>query len=349
MDKRNGAETFRRGIITNNPLIFQIIGVCPVVAIASSVASAAAVALITAVELLVIECLACLVFKKVTAYIRVLLYAVLGFAINLPFFMLIGKLSPEISENLGIFLPLLAVSSVIAVKCETFAVKNTLKDTFVDAVATSLGYALIVMLVGTAREIFGSGTFLGKSVGLPYTAEAFLMPFGGFLVLGFIAALVKGIFSKKYAQEISSSSLDTTQIRMLHIEHLRQLIDENDDDDIFFSDSFTVQEKSRSVFKKGKRSAVPEETIEIPKITETEEATDSDKEQTVGYQPFADLLATLDTSTPNVEPIIPEEPEPDPLELKEEWDVYLDPEEKSDSSQENASDGETEENGGDAQ
>ena len=57
-------ETFRKGIVTNNALLFQIMGVCPVVAIALSVRTAAVVAVINALELVIIELLTCLFFKK---------------------------------------------------------------------------------------------------------------------------------------------------------------------------------------------------------------------------------------------------------------------------------------------
>lgn len=320
-DKSGG--TFRRGIVTNNPLLFQIIGVCPVVAIALSVRTAIVVAMINALELLIIETLACLLFKKLKRYIRVLIYAILGFLINMPLFVLLGRFEPEMSESIGIFLPLLAVNSVIAVKCETYAVKNTLKNTFADAVATALGYGIVTVLVGSLREVLGSGTFYGKSIGLPYTAEAFLMPFGGFLLLGFIAAAVKGLNSKKHADEINSAMLDTSQIRMLHIKHLKQLIDESDDDDIFFDETVVADiGEKKKLFRRSPKPTVTEQTIEVPPIDLTGEDTASQaqtEEKPVGYQPFADLLKTLENHEPQTVEVA--EPEPDPLELNEEWEV----------------------------
>jgi electron transport complex protein RnfE len=319
---------FRYGVITRNPLLFQIVGVCPVVAIAVSFQSAMAIAVITALELIVTEALASLVFKKMKRYIRILLYAIIGFAVNFPMYYLISIVQPELSESIGIFLPLLAVSSVIAVRCETFAVKNPVKATLLDAIANALGYGFVVLVIGSVREVLGSGTFMGKEIGLPYTAEAFLMPFGGFLVLGFVAAAIKGLFSKKYAQEIDASSLDTSQIRMLHIKHLKELIDnsEEETDDVFISVSDLPPEKGSGLFRRKKAPvvSVPQETIRVPEIQdETEETkqTANDRPATVGYQPFADLLATLDSEETEVEEIVVEEPEPDPLQLKEEWDV----------------------------
>ena len=341
MDNRTRGETFRRGVVTNNPLLFQLIGVCPVVAIALSVRTAAVVAAINAVELILIEALACLFFKKLKRYIRVLIYAVLGFAVNMPQFILLGRFDPEMSESIGIFLPLLAVNSVIAVKCETYAVKNTLKDTFSDSVATAFGYGIVTLAVGSLREILGSGTFLGKDIGLPYTAEAFLMPFGGFLMLGFIAAVVKGMTAKKHSDEVNSSMLDTSQIRMLHIKHLKQLIDESEEDDIFFDDSVLNDlEPKKSRFKRKEKTAAPGHTIIVPDLTrEAGEKTApeqpaqeiKEEEKHTGYQPFADLLKTLETHEPEkVEAVVPE---PDPLELNEEWE--LQPEETEPAASDN--------------
>lgn len=322
MADRTSGETFRRGVITNNPLLFQLIGVCPVAAIALSVRTAAVVALISAVELVLIELLTCLLFKRIKRYLRVLVYAILGFAVNLPVFIFMGRFEPEITESIGIFLPLLAVNSVIAVKCETFAVNNNLKDTFADSIATAVGYGIVTLAVGALREVFGSGTFLGKEIGLPYTAEAFLMPFGGFLMLGFIAAVVKGLTAKRYSDEVNSAMFDTSQIRMLHIKHLKQLIDESDDDDIFFDDSVLDDlEPKKSLFKRNQKTAVPDRTIVVPELPEdvAEKQPEPEEEKPSGYQPFADLLKTLETHEPEI--VEATEPEPDPLELKEDWEV----------------------------
>lgn len=321
MDNRTLKETFRRGVVTNNPLLFQIIGVCPVVAIALSVRTAAIVAVINAVELILIELLACLLFKRLKRYIRVLIYAILGFAVNMPLFILIGRYEPEMSESIGIFLPLLAVNSVIAVKCETFAVKNTVKDTFSDSLATALGYGIVTLAVGSLREILGSGTFYGKEIGLPYTAEAFLMPFGGFLMLGFIAAIVKGLSAKKYGAEVNSAMLDTSQIRMLHIKHLKQLIDESDDDDIFFDETVLNDlEPKKSRLRRNKNTTATEQTITVPDLSEhMDEPVKTEEEKVTGYQPFADLLMTLESHESETVEATP--PDPDPLELNEEWEV----------------------------
>lgn len=293
---------FRKGIITNNPLLFEMIGVCPVVAIATSIKAAAVVALITALELIIIEAAACACLKNVKRYLRVLIYAVLGFLINFPLFYLMSRIMPEISDDIGIFLPLLSVSSVIALHCETFAVKNNQKDTFFDSLATSIGYAAVVLLVGAVREFSGSGTLFGFDIGLPYKSEAMLMPFGGFLALGFIAAFIKGIVGKNYNDEINSCGLDTSQIRALHISRLRQLIDENDDEDepaAVTAQSFSVREKKNR--EKTVKKQKPERKVKKPKIISAQEkdaAVETKEEikqpKATGYQPYADILASLD-------------------------------------------------------
>ena len=350
MNNSTFGETFRRGIITNNPLLFQIMGVCPVVAIALSVKTAAVVAFVNAVELIIIELLSCLFFKKIKRHFRVLIYAVLGFAINLPLFILIGRHQPEISDSIGIFLPLLAVNSIIAVKCETFAVKNTPRDTFVDSIATAFGYGIVTLAAGAAREVLGSGTLLVMDIGLPYSAEAFLAPFGGFLVLGFFAALIKGFTAKKHEEEVNASMLDTSQIRMLHIKHLKQLIDESEDDDIFFDDSVLSDlEPKQSVFRRKQKTVAPEQTIVIPDDIQSSSVPEQEEERKpVGYQPFADLLKTLENHEPELV-VEATEPEPDPLELNEEWEVQ--DEELIETAEEAAEENETDEtqDGGDGQ
>jgi hypothetical protein len=201
-------------------------------------------------------------------------------------------------------------------------------------------------MLGAAREILGSGTIMGRQIGLPYTAEAFLTPFGGFIVLGFFAAVIKGLSAKKHAEEVNASMLDTSQIRVLHIKHLKQLIDESEDDDIFFDDSVLSDlEPKKPLFRKKQPAVAPEQTIVIPNEIQSSSEPEPEQESHVGYQPFADLLMTLEKHEP--ETVEATEPEPDPLELNEEWEAR--DEELLESVEETEKASDEQQDGGDGQ
>ena len=213
-----------RGIGSKNPVLFEAIGMAPVVAMAVSLKSAIILAVVSCAELIGIELFACLALKKLKSYFRVPLYAVLGVLINIPVFMLFEKFAPNETQNAGIFLPLLAVNSLIVLHCERFAVKNTLSATAADAVSAGAGYALVCLLVGVLREIFGSGTLYSFDLGLPVQLPGFLDPFGGLVLLGFLSAGVQALVRRQNPEAQPGRAFDTREIAESHVDSLRSLL-----------------------------------------------------------------------------------------------------------------------------
>lgn len=223
--EKNLRSGVRDSALVKNPVLFEAIGLAPVVAMAVSLKSAIMLAAVSCAELVVIELFACLALKKVKSYFRVAIYAVLGVLVNIPFFMFFERFTPNEAISAGIFLPLLAVNSLVALHCERFAVKNTFKNTFVDALAASAGYAFVALVVGCLREILGSGTIYSVDLHLPVQLKGFLMPFGGFLLLGFFAAALKAVLLKKHPDAHLERAFSMKEISQSHIGSLKSLID----------------------------------------------------------------------------------------------------------------------------
>lgn len=224
-EKREIAASIRNSAVIKNPVLFEAIGIAPVVAMATSLKSSIMLAAVSVVELIIIESFACLLLKKLKSCFRVLIYAVLGVLINIPFFMLFEHFAPNETANVSIFLPVIAVNSLIALHCERVAVRNSFKATFLDAVSAGIGYMFVIFTVGIVREILGSGTLYGFSLSLPVKFSGLTLPFGGFLVLGFLAALFKGIIAKKYPNERPEAAFNLSEISDSHIDKLKNLID----------------------------------------------------------------------------------------------------------------------------
>lgn len=227
----DGQKSLRDGIrdsaLIKNPVLFEAIGVAPVAAMAVSVKSAIMLAAFSCMELVVIELFACLALKKVKSYFRMPIYAVLGMGINVLLFLFFSYITPNETLSAGIFLPLLAVNSLIALHCERFAVKNTFKRTFVDAVSAAVGYAFVVLVVGLLREILGSGTVYSVSLHLPIQLKAFLMPFGGLILLAFFAAAAKLWMRKRYPDAHPEQAFRMQEIEQSHIGKFKSLLDED--------------------------------------------------------------------------------------------------------------------------
>lgn len=226
-DKQNKfLKTVRNSAVIRNPVLFEAVGIAPVVAIAVSLKSSIIVSVVSAVELIIIEMFACLLLKRLKKSIRMPIYAILGMSINIPMYMLCKFIIPNETASAGIFLPLIAVNSLIALHCERFAVKHKAGETFTDAVSAGASYAFVILIIGTVREVLGNGTFYGIKLKLPVELSGLLMPFGGFLLLGFMAAVLKSIINKKYPGAKPEASFDLSEISQSHIVGLRNMIDD---------------------------------------------------------------------------------------------------------------------------
>ncbi len=217
----------RTSAVIRNPLLLEAVGLCPVVAIASTLKSAVFLALVTALELIVCEVIASKFLKNVKRYLRVPVYFLIGTVIVYPIMYLVKRFVPSLSLEFGVFLPLMAVNSLLALHCERVAVKRTVKDSFLDAVSVAVSYGAVTVFAGFFREILGNGTLGGADLHLPVTFSLMLTPFGGLLVLGFCAALLKAYIYKKYPQSSPDRAFNTSEVRRSLHGSLRELM--NDD------------------------------------------------------------------------------------------------------------------------
>lgn len=266
---RKIAEGIRNSALIQNPVLFEAIGIAPIAAIAVSLKTAIILAVASCLELVIIELFTCLALKKVKSYFRMPVYAALGMLINLPVFMFFAKFTPNETLNVGIFLPLLAVNSLIALHCERFAVKNKMKDTFVDAISAAAGYAFVLLLVGTAREILGSGTIYSVDLHLPVQLTGLLAPFGGLLLVGFLAAAVKALIAKRYPEEDPEKAFSLQEISESHVGSFRTLAqsDFNPYDDTEDEDAPRVkrEKKEKPVKEKHGKKKTKQEKIKKEK------------------------------------------------------------------------------------
>lgn len=226
-ERMKNLRMIRTSAVIRNPLLLEAVGLCPVVAIASTLKSAVFLAVITAFELIVCEVLASRFLKNVKRYVRVPVYFLTGTVIVYPIMYLVTRFVPSISLEFGVFLPLMAVNSLLALHCERVAVKRSVKDSFLDAVSVSVSYGAVTVVSGFLREILGNGTVSGTAVNLPVKFSVMLTPFGGLLILGFCAALLKFYIYRKYPQSSPDRAFNTSEVRSSLKGSLRELM--NDD------------------------------------------------------------------------------------------------------------------------
>lgn len=199
-------EVFTKGAIIYNPVLIQLVGLCPVVAASTTLARAAVLSGILCVVLVITCVVASLFLKNISRWLRVPLYLIIGIAIICPVMWYIEtKTLINISLGMEIFLPLVAVNSMTAVHCEQFSVKNSVKLSFYDAAAAGIGASLIFIITGAIRELLGSSTIGGLPVNLPITFKGMALPFGCFVLLGFMAAALKAVLGKFFPEYVEDT------------------------------------------------------------------------------------------------------------------------------------------------
>ncbi len=186
-------KQLRGGIIDNNPVLIQLLGMCPTLATTTSVKNAVGMGLAATAVLICSNILISLLRKFIPQQVRIAAYIVIisGFVTAVE--LLIKAFFYDLYGALGLFIPLIVVNCIILARAEAFASKNPVLPSAVDGLSMGLGFTFALVLISTVREILGNGTFLGlKLFGDGFSpAIIFILPSGAFLTLGFIVALVQ--------------------------------------------------------------------------------------------------------------------------------------------------------------
>ena len=184
----NLIEKFKKTFITENPVTGLLLGMCPTLAVTSSAKNGLGMGLATTFVLtgsnLVISMLKNVIPSRVRipAFIVVIatFVTIVDMGLQATFF--------ELHKTLGLFIPLIVVNCIILGRAEAFASKNGIWDSLIDGFANGLGFTFTLFILGSIREIFGSGAVLGfKFWPEEYrTILLFVLAPGAFLTLGFM-------------------------------------------------------------------------------------------------------------------------------------------------------------------
>lgn len=195
-------DVFIKGAVIYNPVLIQLVGLCPVVAASTTLARAAMLSAVLCIELIVTCVIASAFLKKIPRWVRVPLYLIIGAAIICPLLWYVETQTLlNLSLGMKIFVPLIAVNSMTAVHCEQFSVKNSVKLSLYDAAAAGIGASFIFIIVGAVRELLGYSTIGGMAVNLPITFKGMALPFGCLILLGFLAAGLKAFVARVYPED----------------------------------------------------------------------------------------------------------------------------------------------------
>ena len=196
----NVKEQLKEGLVTKNPVLVQLLGMCSTLAITTSLFNGIGMGVCVTVILICCNVVISLLRRIIPQKIRIAAYVVIiaGFVTIVD--LCVQAFLPALSESLGVFIPLIVVNCIILGRAEAFASRNTIGASALDGIFQGLGYTLVLIAMCIIRELLGAGTFgaglLNGGEGIrifpaEYGAMLMIMPFGGFITLGFLIALMQ--------------------------------------------------------------------------------------------------------------------------------------------------------------
>jgi Na+-translocating ferredoxin:NAD+ oxidoreductase subunit E len=194
-DGPTSGERFLRGLIPENPVYRQLLGMCPTLAVTGGMQTAMTMAGAVAFVLICANVLTSLIRNLLQPHLRILVFTLTIATFVTIADKLLAYAMYDMSLELGPYIPLIIVNCVIICRCEVCASKQSVVVAASDAVGQSIGFALALASVASIREILGAGEFFGVRV-MPQAWPEWgimVMPPGAFLTLGLLLGLANWI------------------------------------------------------------------------------------------------------------------------------------------------------------
>lgn len=197
------ATLLRNGLDAQNPALVQLLGLCPLLAVSTSAGSALGLGIATLAVLVASSLLASLLGRWLLPEIRLAVFVLTIAGLVTAVELALAAWWPGLHDTLGIFLPLIVTNCLVLARAESFASRQPLRPAIVDALGMGLGFGLVLLALGAARELLGHGT-IGAGLGLLLGDAAAsgglrllpdsmglliaLLPSGAFILLGLMLA-----------------------------------------------------------------------------------------------------------------------------------------------------------------
>lgn len=199
-------KEFTKGLIKENPTLVGLLGMCPTLAVTTTASNGLGMGLATTFVLIGSNIVISLLKNVIPKSVKLPCYIVIiaGFVTLIE--MLMKGYIPALYKSLGTFLSLITVNCIILGRAEVFASKNKVVPSIMDALGMGLGFTLALTLMASVREIFGAGSLFGREIPYIQNMTVFILPAGGFFVLGCIIAFINKLSNKKPPENIGCNN-----------------------------------------------------------------------------------------------------------------------------------------------
>ncbi|MDO9322558.1 MAG: electron transport complex subunit E [Pseudomonas sp.] len=196
-------EIATNGLWQNNPGLVQLLGLCPLLGVSNSMVNALGMGIATALVLAFSNAAVALIRNQVSDAVRLPVFVMIIAALTTCIELLMQAFTYQLYQILGIFIPLITTNCIILGRAEAFAAKNSVAKASFDGLMMGAGFGLVLLALGTLRELLGTGMLLSNMQLLfgPMAANwqitllpnypGFLLailPPGAFLLLGLLIA-----------------------------------------------------------------------------------------------------------------------------------------------------------------
>lgn len=186
------------GFLKENPTFVLVLGTCPALAVTTSAVNGLGMGAATTFVLIFSNLMIAALKNFIPDKVRIPAFIVVIATFVTIVDLVMQAYVPDLYKALGVFIPLIVVNCIILGRAEAFAQKNAVFPAILDGIGMGIGFTLAITLMGSIREILGSGSIFGVKF-LAENAKTvliFIMPPGAFITYGYLIAIVNRIKAK---------------------------------------------------------------------------------------------------------------------------------------------------------
>lgn len=205
-------------LINNNPITLQILGICSALAVTTSLSTALTMSMALTVVLCLSSGLISLIRNHIPNVIRLIVQITIIASLVIVIDEILQAYAFQISQQLSIFVGLIVTNCLVLGRAEAFAMRNPVMPSILDGLGNGLGYSLILIIVGSIRELLGAGTLLNVTVLTPVSEGGWFEPLGlmqlapsAFFIIGLLVWLIRSVWTEQ--TEVTKFELKTRRVR----------------------------------------------------------------------------------------------------------------------------------------
>ena len=208
-------------VVDNNPITLQILGICSALAVTTKLAPALVMGLALTCVLIGSNLAISLIRQHVPTHIRIIVFMTIIASLVIVVDQFLRAYAYDLSKHLSVFVGLIITNCIVLGRAEAFAAQNPVWPSVLDALGHGLGYSLILLVVATLRELFGSGSLLGVQV-LPLASTGGWYLPNGLMLLAPSAFVIIGLMIW-VIRSLKPEQREKVEYR-IHVVHRREAI-----------------------------------------------------------------------------------------------------------------------------